>query len=88
MKPINEFLKNKCFADGYANQCKVRKNLNPNIFHPKVKSECGKTIQKFYLKYYYLQTNLHFKYIKQIESLNNDLIEFEQYFFNILSFFN
>jgi hypothetical protein len=37
MKLINEFFKNRCFADGYANQCKVCKNSNPNIFHPKIK---------------------------------------------------
>ncbi len=70
MKSINEFFKNRCFADGYANQCKVCKNSNPNIFHPKIKCECGKTIQKFYLKYH-LQTNVHSKYMKEIESLKN-----------------
>jgi hypothetical protein len=57
-KPINEFLKNRCFADDYANQYKVCKNFNPNIFHPKIKRERGKKIQKFYLKYH-LQTNVH-----------------------------
>ncbi len=41
MKPINEFFKNRCFADGYANQCKVCKNFNPKIFLPKVKCDCG-----------------------------------------------
>jgi hypothetical protein len=66
MRPTNEFLKNRCCADSYANQCKVCKNSNPNIFHPKVKCECGKTIQKFYLKYH-LQTKLHLKYIKKLK---------------------
>jgi hypothetical protein len=37
MKPINEFFRNRCFADGYANQCKVCKNSNPKISHPKIK---------------------------------------------------
>jgi hypothetical protein len=49
MKSINEFFKNRCFADGYANQCNVCKNCNPKIFTPKVKCERGKTIQKFRL---------------------------------------
>jgi hypothetical protein len=75
IKPINEFFKNRCLADGYANQCKVCKNSNPNIFHPIVKCECGKTIQKYYLKHH-LQTNVHLKYVKEIENLNNDLIVF------------
>jgi hypothetical protein len=76
IKSINEFFKNRCFDDGYANQCKNCKNSKPNIFHSKLKCECGKTIQNFYLKYH-LQTNVHLKYIKEIESLNNkDLIEF------------
>jgi hypothetical protein len=76
IKPINEFFKNRCFADGYANQCKVCKNSNSNIFHPKVKCECGKTIQKFYLKNHLL-TNVHLKYFKEIKSLNSqNLIEF------------
>ncbi len=49
IKPINEFFKNRCSANGYANQCKVCKSSNPNIFHPKVliKCECGITIQSF-----------------------------------------
>ncbi len=70
MKQFNEFFRNRCFADGYANQCKVCKNSDTSIFHPKVKCECGKTIQKFYLKHH-LQTNTHLKYIKEIDSLNN-----------------
>jgi hypothetical protein len=70
LKPMSEFFKNRWFADGYANQCKVCKISNPEIFHPKVKCKCGKTVQKFYLKYH-LQTKLHLKYIQEIESSNN-----------------
>jgi hypothetical protein len=50
MKPINEFFKNRCFADGYANQCKVCKNFNPKIFLPKVKCECGTHYSKVLFK--------------------------------------
>jgi hypothetical protein len=39
-------------------------------FNSTVSKNCGKTIQKFYLKYH-LQTNVHSKYMKEIESLNN-----------------
>ncbi len=65
VKIIAEYFKNKSQKDGYSNQCKGCKNMNTDIYHPKTACECGKILQKYYLKYH-LQRRSH---ISSIENL-------------------
>ncbi len=74
-KPTKEFHKNRWFADGYTNQCKICKMANPDIFHPKVICGCGKTIFKFYLTKH-LKTKIHHKTLEVKELESKNLIEF------------
>lgn len=57
-KLISGFFRNKSQKDGYSNQCKYCKTVNTVIYHPKTTCECGKTIQKYYLKHH-LQRKSH-----------------------------
>jgi hypothetical protein len=66
-KDLPEFYKNKSTSDGYGKWCKKCVNdnniINHEIKHPRIICECGKKIEKVYMKDH-IKRNIHHKWLR------------------------